>query len=140
MHTAGLCEQFPPARSCRNRAWERACSGTRSVVHFSECPFLSALASKHAKVWKATAFVRIVGQRCRHHVKMEDGSKVPLSTFALSNLTQTNALPLLPLPEDPFEPPYDVQEAFERLDAFSRDPELILDLQGLLQAADVTSM
>ena len=71
---------------------------------------------------------------------MENGSKAPLSSFALSNLTQTNALPLLPLPEDPFEPVHDFQEAFKRLDAFSRDPELVLELQGLLQAADVTSM
>ncbi|CAK0782901.1 hypothetical protein CVIRNUC_006096 [Coccomyxa viridis] len=71
---------------------------------------------------------------------MEDSSKAPSSTFALSNLTQTNALPLLPLPEDPFEPSYDFQEASERLDAFSRDPELLLELQGLLQAADVTSI
>ena len=71
---------------------------------------------------------------------MEDGSKAPSSTFALSNLTQTNALPLLPLPEDPFEPSYYLQDASEQLDAFSKDPELLSELQGLLQAADVTSM
>ena len=71
---------------------------------------------------------------------MEDSSKAPSRTFALSNLTQTNALPLLPLPEDPFEPSYEFQEASERLDAFLRDPELLSEIQGLLQAADVTSM
>ena len=83
---------------------------------------------------------RLIEQRCRHHDKMEDGSKAPSSTFALSNLTQTNALPLLPLPEDPFEPLHDFQDASERLNAFSRDPDLVSELQGLLESADVTSM
>ena len=132
MRSDGLCRWVPPARSCQRRGLEGSCSGT-----INRRPVALA---KHGKAWEAIIFARLLEKQCQHHDKMEDGSKVPLSTFALSNLTQTNALPLLPLPEDPFEPPYDVQEAFERLDAFSRDPELILDLQGLLQAADVTSM
>ena len=135
MRCPGLCEWFPPARSCQNRGLDCACPGAKL-----SSTLLGALPSKHAKDCRATAFVRLLEQRCRHHDKMEDSSKAPSSTFALSNLTQTNALPLLPLPEDPFEPSYDFQEASERLDAFSRDPELLLELQGLLQAADVTSM
>ena len=135
MRSPGLSEWFPPARSCQNHGLERACSG---VILSSS--LLGALPSKHAKDLGATALVHLLKQRYRHHDKMEDGSKAPSSTFALSNLTQTNALPLLPLPEDPFEPSYEFQEASEQLDAFSKDPELLLELQGLLQAADVTSM
>ena len=72
---------------------------------------------------------------------MEGDGKPPPTTYLLPNLTQTHALPLLPLPEIP--PDSEAQcptGAFEQLDVFSRDEELVSQLQGLLQTADTTSM
>ena len=72
---------------------------------------------------------------------MESDGKPPPMTFLLPNLTQTHALPLLPLPEIP--PDSEAQcpkGAYEQLDAFSRDEEVVSQLQGLLQTTDTTSM
>ena len=72
---------------------------------------------------------------------MEGDGKAPPMTFLLPNLTQTHALPLLPLPEIP--PDSEAQcptGTYEQLDAFSSDEEVLSQLQGLLQSADTTSM
>lgn len=72
---------------------------------------------------------------------MEGDRKPPPMTFLLPNLTQTHALPLLPLPEIPADSEAQCPRgASEQLDAFSRDGDIVSRLQGLLQSADVTSM
>lgn len=62
-------------------------------------------------------------------------------TFLLSNLTQTNALSLLPLPEIPVDSDaQNSKESLEQQDAFSKDGDIVSQLQGLLQTADISSM
>ena len=62
-------------------------------------------------------------------------------SFLLPNLTQTHALPLLPLPEIPVDSEAQCPRgASEQLDAFSRDEDIVSRLQGLLHSADIASM
>ena len=62
-------------------------------------------------------------------------------TFLLSNLTRTNALSLLPLPEIPVDSDaQNSKESLEQQDAFSKDGDIVSQLQGLLQTADISSM
>ena len=62
-------------------------------------------------------------------------------TFLLSNLTQTSALSLLPLPEIPVErDAQNSKESLEQQDALSKDEKIVSQLQGLLQTADISSM
>ena len=72
---------------------------------------------------------------------MDGNQQSPPMTFLLPNLTQTHALPLLPLPEIP--PDSEAQTprgATEQLDALLRDEDMVSQLQGLLQSTDITSM
>ena len=72
---------------------------------------------------------------------MEEDNKCTPMTFLLPNLTQTHALPLLPLPEIPPDSKARSPTAeSEQLDAFSRDNNLVSQLQGLLHATDISSM
>ena len=72
---------------------------------------------------------------------MRGNRKGPPMTFLLSNLTQTHALPLLPLPEIPLDSEaQNPKVASEQLDAYSRDEDVVSQLQGLLQSTDISSM
>ena len=123
-------------------AWITLCSCRREFtnlhMHAHACPDLAlstAWRTNKVGVWR----LRRSSTGCYN--AMEGAQKPPPMTFLLPNLTQTNALPLLPLPEIP--PDSEAQTPrgiIEQLDDLSRDEGIVLQLQGLLSLTDITSM